>query len=73
MSRAEVEQALAVAESRLEGDPAAGLAGTGFWLAVSRVKRDPELVAAYADRIGAVDREALLRWAFFTLPVGAGG
>ena len=72
MSRAEVEQALAAAETRLEGDPAAGLAGTGFWPAVSQVKRDPELVAAYADRIAAVDREAFLRWAFFTLPMGAG-
>lgn len=72
MSRAEVEQALAAAETRLADDPAAGLAGTGFWSAVSQVKRDPELAAAYADRIAAVDREAFLRWAFFTLPIGAG-
>lgn len=72
MSRADVEQILAAAESRLADDPAAGLAGTGFWSAVSQVKRDPELAAAYADRIAAVDREAFQRWAFLIIPVGAG-
>lgn len=72
MTRAEVERAVAVAETRLDADPEAGLAGTGFWSAVAQVKRDPELTSAFADRIAAVDREAFRRWAFFTVPLRTG-
>lgn len=71
MAQADVEQVITAAESRLASDPAAGLAGTGFWPAVSQVKRDPELIAAFADRIAAVDREAHRRWAFAIFPMRA--
>ncbi|HEY6634232.1 MAG TPA: hypothetical protein VI141_01310 [Acidimicrobiia bacterium] len=49
-----------------------GLTGTGFWSAVDRVKRNPDLVEAYADRIAAIDRAAFERWALLTVPVGLG-
>lgn len=49
-----------------------GLAGSGFWPAVSRVKTEPELVDHFADRIAAVDRAAFERWALLKVPVGVG-
>lgn len=42
-----------------------GLAGTGFWAAVSVVRRDARLAEHYADRIASIDRRAFeqaMRW-----------
>ena len=59
---------------RAETAVAAGesLSGTGFWSAVSTVKRHPELVGRYADRIAAIDTVALRRWALLVVPLWLG-
>jgi len=72
MDRTEIEEVLSLADARLEEDPGAGLAGLGFWQAVDSVKRSPELVEEFADRIGRIDREAFQRWAMLTVPIGVG-
>lgn len=65
-----IEQSLAVAETAV--DMGEGLAGTGFWEAVRRVKTDRELVDRYADRIAAIDAAAFERWAVITVPLHLG-
>lgn len=66
----DIDGSLARAETALaEGRT---LVGTGFWGAVDQVKRHPDLVAAHADRIGVIDREAFERWALLTVPIGMG-
>jgi len=72
MERSEAETVLSAVEERLATDPAAGLAGSGFWKVVSAAKRTPELVAEFADRIAATDRAAFERWALLTVPLGVG-
>lgn len=49
-----------------------GLAGTGFWAAVAELKREPDLVETYADRVAAIDEAAFRNWALLTIPIGAG-
>lgn len=49
-----------------------GLAGTGFWGAVGSVKRQPELVDRYADRIAAIDDAAHRNWAMLIIPLWLG-
>ena len=72
MERVEIERVLSGLEARLQADPDAGLARSGFWKAVAAVKRSPELVDEFADRIAAVDREGFKRWALLTVPVAVG-
>lgn len=70
MASTSIDEALARAEDAV--DSRAGLSGTGFWRAVSEVKRDPALVEEYADRIAAIDAEAMRQWALFVLPLWVG-
>jgi len=49
-----------------------GLAGSGFWGAVGSVKRQPELVDRYADRIAAIDAAAHRNWAMLIIPLWLG-
>jgi hypothetical protein len=65
-----IEESLARAERAI--DAGAGLSGTGFWQAVSAVKREPELVDRYAGRIAAIDLRAHRSWVWFTIPLGLG-
>lgn len=65
-----IEESLARAEAAVSAG--GGLAGTGFWSAVSAVKRQPELVDRYADRIAAIDTEAHRRWALLVVPLHVG-
>jgi hypothetical protein len=65
-----IEGALAAAERAVSDGR--GLAGTGFWAAVSMVKGEPELVDRYADRIAAIDRSVFEKWAFLALGIVAG-
>jgi hypothetical protein len=65
-----IEESLAKAESAL--DSGSGLSGTGFWLAVSTVKRNPELADRYADRIAAIDERAHRQWAVLIIPLWLG-
>ena len=72
MERGEVERVLGAVEAKLDGDPAPGLHGSGFWKAVASVKQSPELIEEFAGRIAAIDREAFERWALLTIPIGIG-
>ena len=49
-----------------------GLGGTGFWDAVSIVKKDPSLVPEYGEQISQIDRRAFTNWALVTVPVVPG-
>lgn len=44
------------------GAGGADLGALGFWRIVGRVKRDPALVAAHADRVGRIDAAAFRAW-----------
>ena len=71
MQRSEIESALDRAETSLtQGKTALG--PSGFWKAVSAVKRDRALIDDYADRISQIDRIAFERWAWLSLPAAAG-
>lgn len=62
-----IEESLNRAEAAVEaGD---SLSGTGFWDAVSEVKRRPELVERYADRIATIDARAHRNWALLVIPL----
>jgi hypothetical protein len=67
---AEIEQALEAADRSVADG--GGLAGTGFWGAVAKVKADPALIESYADRIAAIDAAAFSNWAMVAVPVGVG-
>jgi hypothetical protein len=70
MDRARVEAILEAADKAVStGSP---VAPTGFWKAVTAVKRDPGLVEAYADRIARIDRASLKGWALVTVPLWLG-
>lgn len=64
--RAEILAALERAEREL--DAGGSLAGTGFWKAVGTIKRRPELVDEYADRIAELDRRAFEDWPMILVP-----
>lgn len=49
-----------------------GLRGTGFWAAVSVVRRDAQLAERYADRIAAIDRRAFEQAVRWRVTVGLG-
>lgn len=72
MERSEAETVLGTVEERLATDPAAGLAGSGFWKVVSAAKQSPDLAGEFAGRIAAIDRTAFQRWALLTVPLGVG-
>ncbi len=70
MDRSRVGAILDEAERAVsEGAP---LGPTGFWRAVSEVKRDPALIEQYADRIARIDRAAFKAWALVTVPIWLG-
>jgi len=66
----QIVRVLSEAEDAVEGGRA--VAGTGFWRAVSAVKADPDLVDAFADRIGAVDQRAFRARALLVVPLWVG-
>ncbi|MXY76454.1 MAG: hypothetical protein F4Y40_05130 [Acidimicrobiia bacterium] len=72
MERSEAETVLSTVEERLDSDPAAGLAGSGFWKVVSAAKQTPDLAMEFAQRIAAIDRNAFERWALLTVPLVVG-
>jgi hypothetical protein len=45
-------------EQALQAGGAVDLRELGFWRAVGRVKRDPDLIARYAEQIGRIDQHA---------------
>jgi len=72
MTPPEIEAVLETCESKLQADTTIDLRATGFWRAVGAVKRNPELVEPFADRIAAVDRAAFEQWALLTVPFRLG-
>lgn len=70
MDRARIEAILEAAEKAVSTGAPVG--PTGFWKAVTAVKRDPGLVEAHADRIARIDRAALKAWALVTVPLWLG-
>ncbi|HEY4606507.1 MAG TPA: hypothetical protein VIH55_02575 [Acidimicrobiia bacterium] len=70
MDRSGIEETLTAAETAVASG--AAIAPTGFWKAVSAVKRDHELIEVFADRIGRIDRAALKTWALVTVPLWVG-
>lgn len=67
-----VEERLAAAERALTADQRPDLRALGFWQAVARVKRDPALVARYADRVASIDRAAFRQAVPMRLPAVVG-
>lgn len=65
-----IEESLDNAEAAVAAGK--GVAGTGFWAAVTSVKKQPDLVEAHADRIAEIDQKAFRNWVLFTIPLGAG-
>ena len=65
-----IEESLAKAEHAL--DSGSGLSGTGFWAAVSTVKRNPELADRFAERIAVIDERAHRQWAVLVIPLWLG-
>ena len=68
----EIEAILNRCEQALSGAGRVDLRSLGFWRAVAAVKRRPEWVEHYADRIGAIDRAAFERAVQPTFPLGFG-
>ena len=60
-SPADIEAILAGCEHALAAGGKVDLRELGFWRAVSAVKRRREWIERYADRIGAIDRQAFER------------
>lgn len=56
MDREAVEQALNAAERSVAAGE--GLGGTGFWKAVSALRRDGALAQEFSERVARIDREA---------------
>ncbi|HSM45287.1 MAG TPA: hypothetical protein VK969_09760 [Acidimicrobiia bacterium] len=70
MASPTIEERLDAAETAVEAG--LSLAGTGFWRAVTEVKRRPELVERYADRIAHIDDRAHRNWALLVMPLWLG-
>jgi len=56
----DIETSLAQCESELAAGRAPDVRTHGFWRAVTGVKRDPQLVARYADRVARIDRAVFI-------------
>ncbi|MEN8234053.1 MAG: hypothetical protein ABFR89_03945, partial [Actinomycetota bacterium] len=72
MTTEEIGAALTAAEEQIAASGVANLRGVGFWRAVAAVKRDPELVDRFADRIGAIDQTSFRMWAPIKIPMWIG-
>ena len=72
MTHDEIETALDATERALSEDGPVDLRSTGFWRAVGSIKRNPEEVEVFADRVGRLDQELFQRWALLTVPFGVG-
>jgi hypothetical protein len=68
----DIDRTLTACEAALSRPGKIDLTALGFWRAVSAVKRRPELVVTYGQRIARIDREAFLRSAPIALPAPIG-
>jgi hypothetical protein len=72
MDRAQIDGILIAAEAALASGAKVDLGPLGFWKAVTAVKKQPEMVELFADRVGEIDREAFERWALLKIPTWLG-
>ncbi len=72
MDRAQIDGILIAAEAALASGAKVDLGPLGFWKAVTAVKKQPEMVGIFADRVGQIDREAFERWALLKFPAWFG-
>lgn len=72
MDKPQVESILTAIENSLAAGDDTDLASSGFWKAVTAVKRNPDWIDGIADRIGQIDRTLFERWALIRLPVAVG-
>jgi hypothetical protein len=72
MRAEEVEAILAACEQALRAGAGLDLRELGFWRAVSAVKRQPEFVERYADRIGHIDQLAFEERVQLRVPIAVG-
>ena len=56
MDERDIESSLANCESELAAGRAPNVKTHGFWRSVAAIKKRPELVARYADRVARIDR-----------------
>jgi hypothetical protein len=69
---ADIDRTLAACEATLARPGKVDLSGLGFWKAVNKVKRHPDLVPTFGARIARIDREAFLRATPIALPASIG-
>ena len=70
MDRDAIDAILDAAEGAVEaGDP---VRPSGFWKAVGEIKRRPDLVDSYADRVAVIDQRAFRLWALLVVPLWSG-
>lgn len=70
MDPTEIERILQDADSAIaDGNP---IGSSGFWRAVGALKRDPDLVEEFGDRVAEIDRRSFRQWALVTVPLWAG-
>ena len=72
MDERDIESSLANCESELAAGRAPNVATHGFWKAVAGVKRQPELVERYADRVARIDRAVFVDRVKVRFPAMAG-
>ena len=68
LDKAQIDGILIAAEAALAPGAKVDLGPLGFWKAVNAVKKQPEMVEAFADRIGEIDHRAFERWALLKMP-----
>lgn len=72
MDTEQINQTLSACEQALATGQDIDLRELGYWRAVSAVKRHPEWVEAYADRISEIDRRVFERSVRMKFPLGFG-
>ena len=72
MDAAGIERTLTACESALAGRGRVDLTGLGLWKAVSAVKRRPELLTQFGERIAHIDRAAFERTVPLRFPAMVG-
>lgn len=72
MDEAGIERTLSECERALQAERRPDLGGRGFWKAVAAVKRRPDLVERYADRIARIEMESFRRQVRLRFPATLG-
>lgn len=72
MESSEIESTLRRCEEALQRGEPLDLSAAGFWKAVAALKRQPDAVERYAERVAAIDRAAFERWARLKVPAPVG-